>query len=75
MRCHIGSKSDEPCMGTAAYLALDWARHDELSVCAKHASDAKSDGAEVVGLDGEPLPTAEDDIADRYVHGDWEDAR
>lgn len=54
-RCDIGSKSDEPCHGRAAYLTHNWARCDELNVCGEHAREALSDGAEVTDLDGDSV--------------------
>lgn len=47
MKCQIGSLSDEPCPYQATHIALQWARCNELHVCAEHADEALSDGAEV----------------------------
>ena len=57
-KCDIGSKSDDPCRGTAAYQATDWGYgpgSDELEVCENHAREAISAGVRVFGADGDEV--------------------
>lgn len=52
-RCDVGSKSDEPCMGTAGYEARShrtYAWADGLALCEDHARGAVNDGSTVTSM-------------------------
>ena len=62
-RCAVGSLSDDPCHGTATHQARGWGYgpgSDEMDVCERHAWVALSDGARVLGPDGDDLAFDDD---------------